>query len=497
MKKSALFCFTLSSIAFNVAYATNFEISNSKDPSQTEINSSSAVDNQILQADLLRKQKLTNKNKETQHISRFTGKELKDNPALLEKLFLDALISSNNNILPTYIKLYEQVPTADRSLIEWANALLLRDKNLNNSVAAYRSLQTNFPDNDFIRFQLAETLFYNQEYEAAKTQFERLRASKNVVQQDIQVFDSYIQAINNKEQWNFSFGATFLNDKNLSNSAPQGTKVILPNGNSITYSSPRQTGQGISAWIGADKQWTLSHGKYIAFDTSLTSKYYWDNKPYNDVNAHVGLGLGYSDARFNIAFTPYIDKRWYAGGANSGKSLKQYSNTYGAQLGLSYWLTQNLKYSFAYDFGYDMYDKARNRELYNGSTHSLTNSLTYLKSATQYWSLGIDTMKKSAKDKTNAYDRLGARLTWGQEWPLGISTSTTLGIGKRYYKEASFFGKKQKNDEYSASVSLWHRDIHYAGFTPKLSWNYTKTKSNIAIYSYDKNQILLNVSKSF
>ena len=46
----------------------------------------------------------------------------------------------------------------------------------------------------------------------------------------------------------------------------------------ITYNTPRQTGQGLGLSIGADKRWSLSNGKYIAFDSSMSSRYYWDNK---------------------------------------------------------------------------------------------------------------------------------------------------------------------------------------------------------------------------
>ena len=88
-------------------------------------------------------------------------------------------------------------------------------------------------------------------------------------------------------------------------------------------------------------------------------------------------------------------------------------------------------------------------------------------------------------------------LTWGKEWPLGISTNASVGYAKRTYREASFFRVKQKNDEYNVALSIWHKKIHYAGFTPRLTWVYAKTNSNLPIYSYDKNQILFEVSKSF
>lgn len=469
-----------------------------RDPSQTEVNATATVDSDTVKVDLLRQKQLSTKQEKSERkVIQYTGRELIENPEILEDLFIKALISPNKNILPGYIKLYNFVPNKDQSLIDWANAILLRDKNLNDSVSAYRSLLTSFPENNYIRYQLAETLFYNQEYDASKNQFEKLRSVPDLTEQDRIIFDQYIEAINSKEDWNFAFGATFLNDKNLGNSAEPGTQVTLPNGATITYNSERQKGKGISAWLSADKQWRLSGKKYLALESSLASKYYWNNKSYNDVNAHLGLGLGYSDARFNIQLTPYFSKRWYAGGLNSGESLKQYSQTYGADLSLSYWLAQQLKYSFSYNYGYDTYSKMKYDDQYRGASHGLVQSILYMPKPTQYWSLALDLNKKYAKDKTNAYDRIGARLTWGQEWPYGISTSTTLGVAKRDYKEMTFLGKKQKNKEYSLSLSLWHKELHFMGVTPRITLNYTKTDSNIAIYSYDKKQIFFDVSKSF
>lgn len=429
-------------------------------------------------------------------VVQYTGRELVENPALLESLLVEALVSANRELLQGYVKIYPLVSNADHSLLDWANAILLRDKDLNDSVSAYRSLITKFPENNFIRFQLAETLFYNQEFDAAKTQFEKLR-SANQNTKDIAVFDHFLNLIDSKEHWDFSFGASFLNDKNLTNSTKVGTTATLPGGAKVTYSTPRQSGQGLSAWMGADKRWNIQDGYYFKLSSSMAGKYYWDNKYYNDFNASFGLGVGYSDARFKIEFIPTVQKRWYAGGISSGKSLKQYIDTYGASVSSDYWLAQKWKYSFYYDYGYEKYRDPIYKRQYNGANHTLINSIMYQPTATQYWALSLDLMHKNAKDKTNAYNRIGSRITWGSELPFGVSTSSTLGMAKRYYKEASFFGVKQKNKEYSASVSLWHKELHYAGFTPRVTYSYTKTDSNIPIYSYDKHQVLFNIGKSF
>ena len=464
---------------------------------QAKLNQAIKTEQQTLQKALLNKQSLEELNvSRKDDYTRFTGKYLVEHPEILEKILVESLINTNKQVLPTLIALYKRVPNRDESLLEWGNAILLTDTNLNDSVSEYRKLLANFPDNNFIRFQLARVLFFNQEFDASKNQFEKLRAADNVSAQDREVFNQFISAIDEKSQWTYSFGITYLNDKNLSNSAKEGTIVVLPNGQTAVYNTPRQKGNGVGISLGANKQWALSGGKYIVLNTGMNTKYYWNNKNYNDLTGVFGLGLGYSDARFNIEVQPYVNKRWYSGGVNGSESLKQYYDTYGVSLSTSYWLNQSFKYSFYYDYGYEKYKQENYATQYQGGTHLISNSLMYVPSPTQYWALSLDLMTKNARDKSNSFLREGARLSWGQEWPLGISTNTSFGIAKRNYKEASFLGK-QKNNEYNASISIWNKKIHYAGFTTRLTWIYTKTNSNISLYTYDKNQMVIEATRTF
>lgn len=465
---------------------------NIRDVEKTKIETDK-INTKTVKEDLLRQETLSSD--QEFKLSENAKADLVKNSEQLEQAIVQALIYRNTKALPELISVYRQVSDRDDSLIEWADAILAINNDLDESIKIYRKLISAFPDNSFIRYQLAETLFFNQEYEASKAQFEKIRTTVSNPQ-DVEVINRYIDVINSKEQWNFSFGTTFLNDPNLANAADEGTQMILQNGAVLTYNTPKQKGQGISAWFGADKQWALSNGKYLKLSSGMSGKYYWDNKRYNDLDANIGLGLGYSNAKFNIEFMPRIYKRWYAGGYNYGNALKRYSTNYGASLTTNYWLTQRLKYTFSYSFGYDKYDREVNANQYDGPAHYLTNALSYLPSAKQYWMLALDLSHKKAKDRSNAYSRYGTRLVWGQEWPLGISSSISLGIAKRNYKEASFLGK-QENKEYSSGISLWHKEIHYAGFTPRVTWNYTKTDSNIPFYSYDKSQVFLEASRTF
>jgi len=428
---------------------------------------------------------------DNKHTLSITKEELAKRPDLIIRGLVPALSQNNSEAVELLLPLYKQQAQQDPFLLVWGEAVLAtRQGDYAPAVQQYRELFAQRPDILQLRYQLAHVLFLNNDNEAAKDQFQKLRAEVNDVPSQ-QMIDQYLMAINQRDQWKINGGISFLNESNINNAPKAGTRI----GGWKAWE--REQAHGVSYYFGAEKKWSLPNQLFAKFVLDGQGKYYWDNKKYNDVIGHVGLGYGYSDARFNVQVTPYINKRWYGGGLNGGDSLKQYTDTYGASLSMGYWLNQNFKYSALYNFGYERYRKEVDKLNYNGAVHSLTNSLMFIPSSTQFWSISLDLTKKYAADRSNAYNRIGTRLTWGQEWPLGITTSTTLGYAKRHYLEQSFIGMKQLNNEYSASVSLWHKQFHYAGFTPKVTWSYSKTKSNMAIYSYDKNQVFIEVGKSF
>ena len=429
--------------------------------------------------------------------TRYSDAELVKNPQLLEQHFAQALQNLDKEKLPKLVKLYKQVPNRDESLVEWANAIMLTDTNMNQSVAAYRKLAANFPDNDIIRFQLASVLFYNQEYEASKGQFEKLRSSKGVTANDQKVINRYIEAIDNKDRWNFSFNGSFLHDPNLGNAAKQGTTMQLPNGSSITMSSPRQRGTGVGAGVGANKQWSLGGGRHINLESSLNGKYYWNNKKFNDLNFSTGLGFGYSNPIYGVDVTPYYAKRLYGGGTSGTSKLKSYTDTFGGSVAANAWLNPQWKYNFYYDASYTRYNEEGYAKQYNGLSQTVSNGVMYFPNPRQFWSAGVDYTHSGAKSKTNAYDRVGGRIGWGQEWPLGISSRTSLGYGVRNYKAVDYHGKKERKEEFTGSLSLWHKAIHYQGFTPRLTLSYQSTDSNVPISKFDKFQGFVELNKNF
>lgn len=446
------------------------------------------------QDDVLRKQKI----KPQESAQQNAEAELLANPEQLEKILVLNLANNNPQHLPTLRTAYAKTANHDASLLEWADAMMLAKTNVNKAIRGYRNLLAKFPDNAFIRFQLASLLYHNQEFEAAKVQFEKLRAQPDLKPEDVKVFDAFLAAIAKKDKWNFSVGATFLNDKNLTDSADVGTKMVLANGAVLTQSSPKQSGKGVNISTNIDRKWSFEGGKYTAVNADVSMKYYWDNKAFNELTAYGSASVGYMDVRHDAKITPFIMKRFYAGGDPEGDTkLKSYTQTLGLSLSGSRWHTPSLKQFVNYSVSREEYQDDRVNARFGGHNHNVGTTLMYLNGAKQYFGAGVDYSRRTAGQDVNAYHRYNGRVFWGQEWPLGFSTNTSISLAKRQYKAEWLGIMRRKNTEINGNLSVWHKAVHFKGITPRLTFQYHKTKSNIPIYSYDKKNLFIELDKSF
>lgn len=424
-----------------------------------------------------------------------TPEELINNPEQLEELLVIAIHKNEIGGLKLLLPLYAQVDTRDESLIEWGSAMIAMDEGrTEEAVSLYRKLISHFPDNPLLRFQTATALYRNNEMIAARSQFDKLRSAK-ISKPDLEVVERFIEKIDQRDQWSFNGSLMYVRDNNVNNVAQKGTRIRLPNGFDLIANRAQEKAQGINFSFDASKKWSLNDNLYASFNGSLSGVYYVDNKKYNDINTQISTGMGYRTARFDFEAAPFVQKRFYGRGSSGDGKLHAYSNTIGLRLNGDYWLSPNWKYRGGFEYSYD--DHIKLYKHLNGNRFSFSNTLLFAPNQKQYWYAGLDVSYKDASNASDAYNRYSARLGWGQEWSKGISTRLSGSYAKRYAKGKDFFGFERKDDEYNASLSMWHRNLHLWGITPRLVFSYSKVKSNNLFYNYDTNKIYLDFSKAF
>ena len=419
-----------------------------------------------------------------------TKEELAKRPDLIIRGLIPALLQNNVDVVALLFPLYQQQQPAqqDPFLLAWGEAMMATHQgDYASAVQQYRELFAKRPEILQLRYQLAHALFLNNDNEAAKDQFQKLRAEVNDTSSQ-QMIDQYLIAINQRDQWKINGGISFLNESNINNAPKAGTRI------GAWKAWEREQAHGLSYYVGAEKKWSLPHQFFAKLVLDGQGKYYWDNKKYNEFNARIGAGLGYQTANTELALVPFTERRWYSGGSSGSDAMKQYSKNSGVRVDVTHWLNKSWQISTALEYGEQRYVT---RKHLNGNNYLWSNTLLFLPYSGQYWYIGADYNRENTRDRDNAYQRKNVRLGWVQEWPLGISSRLSVAYARRVYKGEDLLGIRQKNNEYQTNVTLWHRNVYFWGITPKITWSYQKNDSNHPFYRYDKNRIYLEMSKTF
>ncbi|MFZ7198175.1 surface lipoprotein assembly modifier [Avibacterium avium] len=418
-----------------------------------------------------------------------SDEELQQQPALARKLLNYVIETHRWDLLPDLLAIYKKTQDPDLILIDYAQATLYRVQgNLTGAIDLYRHIIAENPSFSPVRFALAQTLFEDYQTEATEDQFNKLRASPDLPPEIMAISDQYLMAIKRQSSWSFSASLSYLQDNNVNNTAKDEVVYIGNVPFQKSKDSLPKSAHGLQYGVNISKKFNLFGRHSLYLENNLYGKSYWDNHDYDDIINRTTVGYQYQDINNRFAILPFYTYRWFGG--------KKYSRNYGTRFEYERWLSPKWQSSSAIELSKTKYksnDDADSRnQLYSTTLLHLFNAKTYFYG-------GLDYQREKAQNRIFSSDRLGFRLGWGQEWKWGISTRIQLGMDKRNFKEKNvFFNTIRKDKEYSALITLWKREWHLWGITPKLNFSWTKVDSNIpALYSYHKNRVFLNFEKTF
>lgn len=421
--------------------------------------------------------------------------ELLARPDLVIRAILPAVAQNNSENIAFLLPIYKQIDKKyyDPLLAKWALAIIEKSQQrYTNAVRLYREVLATNANIPLARFQLAIALFENKELEAAEGQFQKLRSELQLPTALQVMIEQYLLALRHKARWRFNGGITYLNDPNINNAPKSGTHL------GKWHAPKAESGQGMGLGLNVGKKWSWGNGFFYEFRFDMNGKYYWNNKKYNELNVRSDVGMGYQNAKVNMALLPFIEQRFYAGGSTASDTMHRFSKAGGTILEMSYWLSSQWQASSLLEYGEQRY---QTRKHLNGHYYLTSVSLAYTPNAKQYWFSGVDFNRTHTRDKDDSFVRKGVRVGWGQEWGLGLSTRFSVSYAHKNYKAPNplliFGNQAQRNKEFGMTTSLWHRALHYKGITPRLTWNYTKVKSNQLFYRYDKHKLFVEFRKQF
>lgn len=416
--------------------------------------------------------------------------DLRNNPALAEQALNLAIISRNWGAVREILPVYRQTANRDQVLVDYAQgALYAGDGEYKKAIALYRKMIADNPNLSRVRMDLAILLYADKQDIAARDQFVKLRSEPSNDAVINGTIDQFLKNIDERSAWSFDASLSYLHDDNVNNASKSPT---IRSGRLTFKKRPEalpQTGRGFEFSFGADRDFNIAGSSYISFDADTSGKIYWNNHDYDDINFNISSGYKYKDARNIAGIAPFA--RWRVIGG------KAYSHTTGFSLHGSRWVSPNWQISSYNEMGWEKSNVNKNTPTEKQLYTSL-NALWAPKSS-QYFMVGANLYNDDTGIPASSYLRPGTTFVWNQDWSFGgISSRLNLGYGHRHYKGMSYFGVKRKDNEFNTGVTLWKRDWHYWGITPKIAFRFNKVNSNIKdMYSYDKATVFLKFDKTF
>lgn len=408
------------------------------------------------------------------------------NPELLHHALLSALAYDNTEGVAVLLPIYQKQPAdhLDDGLIAWASAAIAKPK---DAISQYQALSARYPDNALLSLRLGQAYFANQQYQEAQAIF---KAQPDAVQD---MLAPYLQHIDTLQKPRIYLTGNYLSNQNINN-APNNADL----GGGWTANTPKSA-HGLYAHLGLQKRHLLTDGTFAEPQFGLSGKYYWDAKHYNEWTARAALALGKSTADNSFILSPFFEQTYYAGGMtdennnNQAPTPHHFVDTAGITLHASTTLSPKSALSFTGELGQNHYAERKHLNGYNLST-SPTWHYYY---PTGSLSLGTEHQYANTRDKDDSFKKTGVRLAINQQWG-NIGAHLSLRRAKRtYLAPMPIFNQIEQNTERELSASLWHTRLHYRGLTPRLTWHYQKTDSNIALRRYQKGQVFIEVSGQF
>lgn len=417
--------------------------------------------------------------------------ELKEHPQLIVRALMGSLIQNQADNVAFLLPYYQDLPKHQHEpMIEhWATGLVAEQAGKNSqAIHAYEQALAHNEHASLIRLRLAMVLFYDKRFVNAEQNFHKLLGEPDMPDELATLINAHLQAIHAQEKISIQGGGNFLDDKNINN-APVSRDL----GGGWVAPEP-ESAQGISLYLNAHKKWLRPDGFYHEVRLDNNGKYYWDNKPYNELTSRLSLGMGHANAHHDITLLPFSEHTFYAGGSKDSDDLKHFSQNKGLAVEWQYRFNPQWQSSIYGEVAKQTY---HTRPHLNGIARSLSASAIYSPNAKRYWLVGVDAHRTDARDADDSFIRRGVRAGVGQEFDNGFGARLNVGMAHKDYRGAGFFGEIQHNKEYTLSTSVWNNHWQMFGIMPRLTWSYQKVDSNLPLYKYDKNRVFIEATKRF
>jgi outer membrane protein len=380
--------------------------------------------------------------------------------------------------------LLEETPSHPQ--LRFLSGLVAMNRNeTQRAIRIFRSILIDHPKAQRVRLELARAFFVAKDYGNAARQFQFALAGHppEAVRANI---NRYLYAIRQAKSLSYNLEVSLAPDTNL-NSGSSSREVTLY-GLPFQLSDDAQQHSGVGLELNTSGEWAprLSATTRLRLGASVQRKEY-SGARFDDMTVAVYAGPRFVTPRWDFSILATANKRWFG--------AKPYNLAVGGRISATYYANPRLGLTTDIAMQSVNYDQAT---YMTGSLASLGESAIYALTPSSGVSAKMGGSRQTARVK--AYSNWGGYLAVGyfRDLPAGFSAFVETSLARvGYDAPLAAFETKRVDRSSTAMLNILNRRLVLSRFTPRITYTFTRQRSNITLYSFNRNRVEMGLTTTF
>ena len=358
--------------------------------------------------------------------------------------------------------------------------------------AMFRAILNDDPKQVRVRLELGKTLLAMGKTAAGDHQL-RLVAESDELPADIaRTIRSVRSIIRSKRAWSLNVDLGIAPDSNINNATGADTVTVLfgtqPIPLTLDQSAQARSGVGVTGSIDANVRLPIAKNTQwlVDFDAFATQ---YKGSAYDDLSLEFATGPEFK-------LSEKVRLRGEAVVAQRDFGNRVVSRQIGGKSGLELTLDDKQRLALQLDIrntdalfdpGYDGWNVAAYATYERVVGHAMIASAS------------VFARRDQLRSAANADAEVGGLLGFGGELPKGFNFGVSAGASRAVYDEAQpFFSLDPRRDwRLNGRLTLGNRAVRVWGFSPTVSYSYSRNASSIAYYATDRSRVRFALARYF
>ncbi len=358
-------------------------------------------------------------------------------------------------------------------------------KDYDEAIRRFRRILAVEPGAVRVRLELGRAFFAKRDYANAQRQFEFARSGKlpPIVRRRV---DGYLARIRQDRTLEAGVSLGIAPDTNI-NAGPSISSVSLF-GLPFQLAPAAKASSGVGAAVAGHISWTPHLSPILRWDLGAVGAGKFYGRSYaDDATASVFSGPHLVLDKVDASLDARLTRRWY------GKAV--YYNGYGASLDVTYFLSGRTGLVGEVS---EMQLDYPAIALQNGLAQDYSLGVFHAITASSIGRASFSVGRLGASLPGLANHNVGGELRYLREVRGGFTfTVAARYLRSNYDAPLPAFAASRRDDQVVTQFTLLNRRIDYMGFTPLFSFTNTINHSNVPLYSFQRSQFEVGVTRTF